>query len=65
MLPERARISSLRQPRTFRAWTESDNFKAQHAGNRKLGAEAFTGPVKLEVHEIAQESGASLAVSAS
>lgn len=50
---------------SFRAWTESDNFKAQHAGDRKLGAEAFTGPVKLEVHEIAQESGASLAASAS
>lgn len=45
----------------FRAWTESDSFKQQHAANRKLGAEAFTGPVKLEVHEIVQTSGAEFA----
>ncbi len=44
----------------FRAWTESESFREQHAVNRKLGAEAFTAPVKLEIHRVVQQSGAKL-----
>jgi heme-degrading monooxygenase HmoA len=44
----------------FRAWTNSDNFKEQHKKDRTLGPEAFAGPVKLEIHEVVQESGAAL-----
>ncbi len=46
----------------FRAWTQSDNFRQQHTQDRKLSSDAFTGPVKLEVHEIVQQSGAELKV---
>lgn len=45
---------------SFRAWTRSDDFKQQHSQNRKLAPEAFTGPVKLEIHEVCQQSGALL-----
>ena len=44
----------------FRAWTTSDEFREQHKKERRLGPETFTGPVQLEVHQIAQESGAAL-----
>ena len=42
----------------FRDWTQSDNFREQHKKNRMLGDDAFAGPVKLEVHEVVQQSGA-------
>lgn len=45
----------------FRAWTQSENFREQHKKNRMLGDDAFAGPVKLEIHEVAQESGAPFA----
>ena len=45
---------------TFRAWTSSKEFREQHTKDRTLGPEAFTGPVQLEIHEVAQESGAKL-----
>jgi len=41
---------------TFRAWTESDEFRQGHARSGTLPKEAFTGPNKLEVHEVFQDS---------
>ncbi len=41
----------------FRAWTSSPEFREQHKSERTLSPDAFTGPVQLEVHEVAQESG--------
>ena len=43
----------------FRAWTQSDDFKEQHRGSRETAKDVFSGPVKLEIHEVVQESGAS------
>lgn len=44
----------------FRNWTQSDEFREQHRGDRTLPPEAFTGPVQLEVHHVVQESGCRL-----
>jgi len=44
----------------FRAWTQSDDFKEQHKGSRETAEAVFSGPVKIEIHEVVQESGASL-----
>jgi heme-degrading monooxygenase HmoA len=41
----------------FRAWTSSPEFREQHRSERTLSPDAFTGPVQLEVHQVAQESG--------
>lgn len=41
----------------FRAWTSSEEFREQHRSERTLSAEAFTGPVQLEIHQVVQESG--------
>jgi heme oxygenase (mycobilin-producing) len=40
----------------FKAWTESDAFRQGHARSGTLPKEAFTGPNKLEVHEVLQDS---------
>lgn len=40
----------------FEAWTRSDAFRSGHARSGTLPKEAFTGPNKLEVHEIVLDS---------
>lgn len=40
----------------FKAWTESEEFRLGHARSGTLPKEAFTGPNKLEVHEVFQDS---------
>jgi heme oxygenase (mycobilin-producing) len=40
----------------FRMWTESDEFRQGHARSGTLPSEAFTGPNKLEIHEVIQDS---------
>ncbi|MQA92291.1 MAG: antibiotic biosynthesis monooxygenase [Gemmatimonas sp.] len=40
----------------FRAWTESEEFRVGHARSGTLPKEAFTGPNKLEIHEVIQDS---------
>jgi heme-degrading monooxygenase HmoA len=40
----------------FEAWIHSDAFKEGHAKSGTLPKEAFTGPNKLEVHEILSDS---------
>ena len=42
----------------FRAWTQSENLREQHKKDRMLSDEAFSGKVKLEIHQVVQESGA-------
>lgn len=42
----------------FRAWTQSEDFKEQHRGSRETAKDVFSGPVKIEIHEVIQESGA-------
>lgn len=37
---------------SFRAWTESDEFKQGHARSGSLPQDAFTGRPVLEVHEV-------------
>lgn len=44
----------------FRAWTQSEDFKEQHRGSRETAKAVFSGPAKVEIHEIIQESGAKL-----
>ena len=43
----------------FRQWTQSDNFREQHKKDRMLADDAFAGKVKIEIHKVVQESGAS------
>lgn len=40
----------------FEAWTSSDAFVKGHARSGSLPREAFSGPNKLEVHEVIQDS---------
>lgn len=40
----------------FEAWTRSDAFIQGHARSGSLPAEAFSGPNKLEIHEVFQDS---------
>jgi heme oxygenase (mycobilin-producing) len=40
----------------FEAWTRSDEFRLGHARSGTLPKEAFTGPNKLELHEVLQDS---------
>lgn len=40
----------------FEGWTKSDAFVKGHARSGSLPKEAFTGPNKLEVHEVIQDS---------
>jgi heme oxygenase (mycobilin-producing) len=40
----------------FLAWTSSEEFRQGHARSGTLPKEAFTGPNKLEVHEVLQDS---------
>lgn len=40
----------------FTAWTSSPAFQQGHARSGSLGREAFSGPNKLEVHEVIQDS---------
>jgi len=40
----------------FEAWVGSDAFRQGHARSGTLPGEAFTGPNKLEVHEVIQDS---------
>jgi heme oxygenase (mycobilin-producing) len=40
----------------FKEWTESDAFRQGHARSGTLPREAFTGPNKLEIHEVVQDS---------
>lgn len=40
----------------FEAWVASDAFRQGHARARSLPREAFSGPNKLEVHEIILDS---------
>jgi len=40
----------------FEAWTRSDAFREGHARSGTLPKEAFSGPNKLELHEVLQDS---------
>lgn len=40
----------------FEAWTSSDAFVQGHARSGSLPKEAFSGPNKLEIHEVLQDS---------
>jgi heme-degrading monooxygenase HmoA len=40
----------------FEAWIRSDEFVKGHARSGTLPKEAFTGPNKLEVHEVLQDT---------
>ncbi|MDQ3398680.1 MAG: antibiotic biosynthesis monooxygenase [Deinococcota bacterium] len=40
----------------FKAWTQSDAFVKGHARSGTLPKEAFTGPNKLEIHQLIQDS---------
>ena len=40
----------------FQAWIRSDEFQKGHARSGTLPKEAFTGPNKLEVHEVLQDT---------
>lgn len=40
----------------FDAWTRSDAFVQGHARSGQLPREAFSGPNKLELHEVIQDS---------
>ncbi|WP_026298851.1 antibiotic biosynthesis monooxygenase family protein [Deinococcus aquatilis] len=40
----------------FEAWTSSDAFIKGHARSGSLPKEAFSGPNKLEIHEVIQDS---------
>lgn len=40
----------------FLDWTRSEEFREGHARSGTLPKEAFTGPNKLEVHEVLQDS---------
>jgi heme oxygenase (mycobilin-producing) len=40
----------------FTAWTASEEFRQGHARSGTLPKEAFSGPNKLEVHEVFQDS---------
>lgn len=40
----------------FEAWTKSDAFVQGHARSSTLPKDAFTGPSKLEVHEVISDS---------
>ncbi|MFC4455562.1 antibiotic biosynthesis monooxygenase [Deinococcus sonorensis] len=40
----------------FDAWTRSDAFTQGHARSSTLPKEAFSGPNRLEVHEVLQDS---------
>jgi heme-degrading monooxygenase HmoA len=40
----------------FEAWTNSDAFIKGHARSGSLPKEAFSGPNKLEIHEVIQDS---------
>ncbi|CAM3838851.1 antibiotic biosynthesis monooxygenase family protein [Deinococcus frigens] len=40
----------------FEAWTSSDAFVKGHARSGSLPKEAFSGPNKLEIHEVIQDS---------
>lgn len=40
----------------FEAWVRSDEFRQGHARSGTLPAEAFSGPNKLEVHEVLMDS---------
>lgn len=40
----------------FDAWTRSDAFVQGHARSGTLPKEAFSGPNKLELHEVVQDS---------
>jgi heme oxygenase (mycobilin-producing) len=40
----------------FLAWTRSAEFRQGHARSGTLPPEAFTGPNKLEIHEVFQDS---------
>lgn len=41
---------------SYKAWTESDEFKQGHAVSGTLPRETFTGHPKLEVHEVIQST---------
>jgi heme-degrading monooxygenase HmoA len=41
----------------FRAWTQSDDFKEQHRGARETAKAVFSGPIKIELHEVVQLAG--------
>lgn len=40
----------------FEAWTSSDAFMKGHARSGSLPREAFSGPNRLEIHEVIQDS---------
>lgn len=40
----------------FKAWTESDAFKAQHGQQRRLPEEAVLSRPQIEIHEIIQSN---------
>lgn len=40
----------------FKAWTKSDAFVKGHARSGTLPKEAFSGPNKLEIHEVIMDS---------
>ena len=42
--------------RDFEAWIRSDAFTQGHARSGTLPKEAYTGPNKLEIHEVVQDS---------
>lgn len=42
---------------SFRAWTESEEFRAGHARSGSLPKEAFSGPNKIEIHRVVQAVG--------
>ena len=41
----------------FQNWVNSDSFMKSHARSGSLPTEAFSGPNKLEVHEVFLQSG--------
>ena len=41
----------------FQNWVNSDSFMKGHARSGSLPAEAFSGPNKIEVHEVFLQSG--------
>lgn len=50
-------LTFWRDRAAFEAWTQSDTFRQGHARSGSLPQEAFSGPNKLEVHEVVQVSG--------
>ncbi|ADY26149.1 Antibiotic biosynthesis monooxygenase [Deinococcus proteolyticus MRP] len=50
-------LTFWRSREDFEAWTRSDAFRQGHARSGSLPKEAFSGPNRLEVHEVVQVTG--------